>query len=176
MRPTKQPLPARFATFSVSLAILAAPQPAVWGQEEQLGMIVTEKATYALSAWLESEDSDLSELTALTRYGQSVVPSLAAALDAGPSPARRERLRRSLNLEYDELATQVRKDATRKIPSREDYIAHYLGNFEALYRARAAQALGALGGQVARNALESALGKTTRSDVRTAIQRSLEIK
>jgi hypothetical protein len=134
----------------------------------------TERAVQALSKWFECEDCGAGDLTAVTRYGQSVVPSLIAALNAGPSPARRERLRRSLDAGYDRRVEQARKMPTRKIASnKEEYVARYVDNFDAQYRIRAAQALAAIGGADAREALEAALGKAQRADVRTAIQQSL---
>ena len=59
------------------------------------------------------------------------------------------------------------------------YVKRDVDNFEAQYRARAAQALAAIGGTDARNALEGILAKARRDelhlreDVRRAIQEYL---
>ena len=151
--------------------------PASLSRAERLTGAETERATHAIHTWLESEDFDEGDLNTLIRYGEAVVPSLIAALSAGPSPARRERLRRSLDADYSSLAERARKQAGRKVPSRDDYLGHYLGNFEALYRVRAAQALAAIGGPDARKALEAAVGRAARADVRAVIEQALkEIK
>jgi hypothetical protein len=49
-----------------------------------------------------------------------------------------------------------------------------MANFDALYRARAAQALSAIGGPAARNALEASVGKDQRDDLRAALRQALE--
>jgi hypothetical protein len=138
----------------------------------------TERAASALSAWYECQDCGAAELKAVTGYGERVVPSLAAALKDGPSPARRERLRDSLGAAYDQMAEQAQRYPERKLPeSRSDYIERYVGNVDAQYRIRAALALAKIGGGQARSALEAALGRSQRDDVRKAVERSLrEIK
>ena len=156
-------------TFALVLMPLAA-----GAQSTPLSTAQSERAARTLSAWLEAEVFDPSELQPLIQYGQAVVPSLIAALNAGPSPARRERLRHSLDAEHDMLLEQARNSPGRKLPPKGDYIDHYAANFEALYRIRAAQALAAIGGAEARKALEAAAGKAGRDDVRAAIQESLK--
>jgi len=157
----------------LTLALVLMPA-AAGGQPAPLSTAQSERAARALSAWLEAEVFDPSELQPLIQYGQAVVPSLIVALDAGPSPARRERQRRLLDAEHDMLQEQARNTPGRKLPSKTDYVNHYTANFEALYRVRAAQALAAIGGAEARKALEAAAGKTGRDDVRSAIQESLK--
>jgi hypothetical protein len=125
-----------------------------------------QSAVIALSAWLESDHGDADELAALLRYGQSVVPSLAAALAAGPSAARRTRLRTALETGY--------MTRTSVAASREEYVRYYMGNFEAMYRIRAAQALAAIGGPAARDAMRQSLESEKREDVRAALKELLE--
>lgn len=149
----------------VIAALLAGPALA---QPEPLAVAQREAAARALSTWLESEHGDPTELTPLVQLGEAVVPSLIAALERGPSPARRERLRRTLHEDYAGFARRVGKP-----PSKEVFVAHYMGNFDAVYRARAARALGAIGGSHARAALARQLSKPMRPDLRAAIERSL---
>jgi hypothetical protein len=149
---------------SVGMAQSSPPPPAA-----------SERAARALSAWYECQDCDAGELNAVTRYGERVVPSLIAALNGGASPARREGLRRSLGAAYDQMAEQAQRYPERVLPeSRSDYIERYAGNLDAQYRIRAAQALAALGGPQAAGALEAALAKPQRDDVRRAVERSLQ--
>lgn len=161
---------------------LAAALPSIGLAQSQSGArptaAQTERAASALSAWYECQDCGAAELKAVTAYGERVVPSLAAALKEGPSPARRERLRNSLGAAYDQMAAQAQRYPERKLPdSRSDYIERYVGNVDAQYRIRAAQALATIGGRQARSALEAAVGGSQRGDVRKAIERSLrEVK
>jgi hypothetical protein len=147
-------------------ALLAGPALA---QPERLNIAETEEAVRVLSAWFESEHGDPADLTPLVQLGEIVVPSLVATLEQGPSPARRERLRRTLDADYAKFAERVSKP-----PSKEAFVAHYMGNVDAIYRARAARALAAIGGAQARTALQGVLSKPMREDLRAAIERSLK--
>jgi hypothetical protein len=128
----------------------------------------SEQAAQVLAAWLESEHREAALLEPVVRYGQAVVPSLTSALNNGPSAARRERLRRLLDEGYDADA----KRAKAKLAlSKADYRQHYMSNFDALYRVRAAQALAAIGGDDAIKALKEA--RIERADTRDAVQQAL---
>jgi alpha-tubulin suppressor-like RCC1 family protein len=73
-----------------------------------------------------------------------MVPLLAQAL-SGPPSARRGNVRVQLEATYDRLAARA-ADEGRTLPlTREQYVAHYLGNYEAGYQARAITALAAIG-------------------------------
>lgn len=157
------------AVFCSPAAGLAQP-----GSDRRLGNAETEKASQALAKWLE-HDCEEGNLKALTRHRQAVVPGLIAALNAGPSPASREILGRLTNASYDELIEQAQRKPERRIASgREAYVARDLDNFDAQYRVRAAQALAAIGGADARNALENAARRVEREDVRETIQELLK--
>ena len=152
---------------TVLLALVAVTlSPAAQGQPVSAE---TEQLMRALATWLDSEDSDAERLKSLAKYGQKAVPSLIAALDAGPSPAKRELARRSLETQYETLARSVKF----KLRSKTDYVQYYVGNFETLYRMRAAEALALIGGPEARKALEQALGQAGREDLKQVIQRAL---
>jgi len=57
---------------------------------------------------------------------------------------------------------------------QEDFVAHHVGNREALHRSRAALALGRLGVGQAEKALRAALAEKQRPDVKDAIRQALE--
>jgi hypothetical protein len=159
------------------LAVVLLLPMTAWGQTgaPRLSKQNSERAAQVLATWLECEDCQSGELKAVTRYGQAIVPSLAAVLEAGPSPATGELLRRELEARYDKLAEFAQKNPNAKVAStKEEFVAMYLRNFDAQHRARAAQALGAIGGTQARAALEAAAGKAERDDVRTTVRQSLE--
>jgi hypothetical protein len=151
----------------VALA-LAAPLTAA---ADKVSAEQSAEAVRALSTWLESGNFEPELLTRLEKYGELVVPSLIAALEKGPSPATRELVRRTLEKEYGAL---TRAGPDRRVQAKSDFIQHYMANFDALYRARAAQALSAIGGPAARNALESSVGKDERDDLRAAQRQALE--
>lgn len=132
------------------------------------------KATQALVEWFECEECEAGELNSVTEYGEAVVPILVSTLNNGPSPASRELLRRELETRYNELRSYSQEHPNVKLAStKEEFIKIYLSNFDALYRVRAAMALGAIGGKNAEEALESALKDADREDVRSSIQQAL---
>lgn len=155
------------------LAVLVATLPSALAQPKK-DIKQSEQATRALATWLESDDFEPRRLAPVTKLGQLVVPSLAAALERGPSPAKRELVRRSVAADYEALDRGARPASARPLRSKSDFTRHYLANFDALYRIRAAQALGAIGGPSARKALEGALPKAPRDDVRTVIEQVLK--
>jgi hypothetical protein len=158
-----------FTTLSLTMNVLAQPRDSGMDQAENW------KAVQALTAWFECEECEEGELRAVLRYGQSVVPSLIAALNHGPSPASRELQRLGIERRYEELVRQAEQKPERKLAStKEEFVSRYMSNFDAQYRVRAAQALAAIGGRDARSALEKALPQAPRADVRTTIQQSLE--
>jgi hypothetical protein len=78
-------------------------------------------------------------------------------------------------LRYRELKEYERTHPQVKVPgSEEQYIASYMDNYAALYRVRAATALGTIGGADARRALEEASRVAVRKDVREAVKASLK--
>jgi hypothetical protein len=117
-------------------------------------------------AWLECEECTEGELEAVVKLGQAAVPTLAASLRDGPSPARREQLRRHLEESHARLKDRSRTSAAV-------YVHRYTDNLEALYRVRAARALGVIGGRAARQALEGAEGQRYRDDVQRSIEAAL---
>lgn len=155
------------------LLIAASPATVLAQPKVVLGSAESEQAVRALAAWLNSGDFDARRLTPLKKYGQAVVPSLIAALDAGPSSARRELARRSLETQYETLAKYSQSGSKFQLDSKADFVQRYMGNLETLYRIRAAQALAAIGGSEAKTGLEAAAGRAGREDLRKEIQRAL---
>src|SRR5688572_19753534 len=119
---------ARFVlTFALALPLVAS------GQAQKPSSKQREQAARALATWLESDDFDPRRLAPVVKDGQLVVPSLIAALERGPSPAKRELVRRSLEADYEALAAAARSDPSRRLRSKADFMEHYLSNFDALY-------------------------------------------
>jgi len=159
---------------AVILAALAAATN-VLGQPIGPSAEQSAQATRALATWLESDDFEPHQLAAVIQYGQLVVPSLVAVLERGPSPAKREVVRRSLQTQYQALAQRASVEPARpRLRGESEFMRHYMANFETRYRIRAAQALSAIGGPSARKALEDALPKVTRESLRIAIRQALE--
>jgi len=132
-------------------------------------------ATEALVEWFECEECEQGELEAVTKYGGAVVPLLAAVVVRGASPASLELTRRELEKRYDELAAYQKTHPEVKLASnKEEFVAMYLGNYNALYRTRAATALGIIGGDKAKEALEQALERVRRDDERRTIKSALD--
>lgn len=133
-------------------------------------------ARHTIVAWLECEECEAGELEAVVKLGPIVVPSLAATLRSGPSPSSREIQREHLIKTYKEMQVYGKahpRDASIKI-SEEDYVRIYSENYVALWQSRAARALGAIGGEQARNALTEALNASVRDDVRATVKESLQ--
>jgi len=121
----------------------------------------------ARTRWLECEYCEHAEREAVVRQGEAIVPSLIAVLNGGISPATRETLRKELEARYEQLVKQSEKNANAPIAvTKEQFVSIYTGNFDAQQRLRAAQALAAIGGQRAREALAAAAANQARDDVR----------
>jgi hypothetical protein len=162
--------------FLVAMILLAGCTKSVEQQPEapQLTPQKSAEATQALVEWFECEECEAGELSAVTEYGEAVVPILISTLNQGPSPASRELVRRELETRYDELSSYSKEHPNVELASsKEEFVTIYLSNYVALYRVRAALALGAIGGKNAEEALESALKDADRDVVRSSIQHAL---
>jgi hypothetical protein len=134
-----------------------------------------EPAARAPANWFECEHCDHDELTAVTHYGQTVVPDLIAVLNQGPSRPIRENVNRALEERYGQLVAQSKRNL--HVPmgvDKEKFVELYLGILDMQYRVRAAQALAAIGGDRARAALEEeAASEANRDEVRATARESL---
>lgn len=127
----------------------------------------------AVTAWLECEECTEGQLEAVAKFGEFAVPSLAAALERGPSPASLERLQLHLERNYAELSVYAEKHDEVKIDVKlEEYVKIYLENYSANHRARAAEALGKIGGESAKSRLEAASKLKLRADVLAVVKES----
>jgi hypothetical protein len=163
----------RSLSVCICVALLMLPTSAA-GQQ-RLSPTESAQALEALTTWFECEECEAGELAAVTKYGQAVVPSLAAVLRGGLSPAAREHLRGELELRYDALVERSKKNPNaRPKSSKSRFVSRYLDNRDAQYRVRAAQALAAIGGRDARRVLEEASQQRHRGDVQAVIRISLQ--
>lgn len=127
----------------------------------------------AVTAWLECEECTEGQLEKLAKFGEQAVPSLAAALERGPSPASLERLQMHLERNYREMSVYAETHDEVKMDMKlEEYVKIYLENYVAGHRARAAEALGKIGGEGAKAQLEAASRLKLRSDVLAVIKES----
>jgi hypothetical protein len=140
--------------------------------------LTPEKATkirQVIVDYLECEECTHGELNAVVKLGPVAVPTLAATLREGPSPANLEVLRRRLTASYRELKEYERTHPKAKMPgSEEQFVKTYTDNYVAVNQARAAAALGTIGGSEARRALEEASRTSLRDDVKAVVKSSLE--
>ena len=108
--------------------------------------------------WLLCEECYHGEIdSVLARPGTSV-PLLAAALD-GPPAALRENVRRQLEETYQHLANRAAREGRVPPLTLDEYVAHFLGNYEAVYQSRAITGLAAIGTPEARAALDTAAAR-----------------
>jgi HEAT repeat protein len=127
----------------------------------------------AVTAWLECEECTEGQLEAVLRLGELAVPSLGAALERGPSPASLERLQMHLERNYREMSVYAETHDEVKMDFKlEEYVKIYLENYVASHRARAAEALGKIGGESAKARLEAASRLKLRSDVLAVVRES----
>jgi hypothetical protein len=131
-------------------------------------------AQTALRNWLECEECWDGELAAVVALGDEVTPSLAATLREGMSPAARARLARQLGERYDERAAWAEAHPeTRPTMTRKEYVEHHVANRDALYRVRAARALGQIRTPAALLVLREELERTEHEGIREEIRRVL---
>jgi hypothetical protein len=133
------------------------------------------EARRALVAWFECEECTEGELEKVLRYEDIVVPNLAAALQGGLSPSKREEARLHLRETYRALTRYAKESEDGPVPmSEQRYLDVYLENFDSLYRLRAATALGRIATPAAKDALRRSLELANlRADVRRTIEGNL---
>jgi hypothetical protein len=157
----------------LALALMAL-RPGMTVGQQKMSPAESAQAVAALTTWFECEECESGELARVQKYGAAVVPSLSAVLDRGLSPAKREQLKVQLEARHDTLTKRADKNPKlNPRMSKERFTAHYVENFDAQYRIRAAQALASIGGAQARSALEVAGRKRNRKDVQEVITSSL---
>ena len=123
----------------------------------------------AIDAWLSCDECISEERAAVDAIGEDAVPTLKRAVKDGPSPGRREIMRRKFLDRYPTPGPGGLSAAA--------YADQLVGNYVANYRKRSAVSLGDIGGKKARDALRDALtdsaGRGYRPDVVRAIRAEL---
>ena len=128
-----------------------------------------------LKDWLECEECWEEELQAVVALGDEVIPQLVAVARGGMSAATRARLSAQLARRHEErVAYGARHPAVAPVMDRERYIAHHVGNRDHLYRVRAIRAIGHIGTDKARSALEALRRETTHPGIQAEIRRVLD--
>jgi hypothetical protein len=125
-------------------------------------------------AWIECEDECAPLLQAVVQLGPEATPILIRTITEGPPPERLEAMRRHLTQTFEELAAygETHPEAALGI-GVDEYVGLYVGNYDALYRIRSAQALMAIGDPQAYGPIQEVLQSTERPDVRDALQQAL---
>lgn len=133
-----------------------------------------------LLAWFECEECTEGQLDSVIALGPAAIPSLSSALRAGPAPERLAELQRHLAQRYENHAAYADRNPGAALGrSQAEYIQRYSENFVALYRVRAAIALGAMGFGESRDSLLAADqmiqqdSTLARYDVRRAIRTTI---
>jgi HEAT repeat protein len=129
----------------------------------------------SIDALMECDDCKESQEQAVQKLGPAAVPVLATLLREGPSPEKRELVRRHLLQAYQDLKDYEKEHPQAKVPMTEqEYVRTYLENYTARYQVRAAYALARIGGPQARTALDEALRSPLRDDVKVALRNAIE--
>jgi hypothetical protein len=136
------------------------------------GAVAEERRT--ILTWLECEECVDGELDAVVALGPSAVPTLAATLREGPSPAARTRAEIELRQRHAELTEAARLHGDPLPIDADGLVAQQLENAVARYQVRSAEALAEIGGPVAEQALRDALARPLRSDVELFVRDRLE--
>ena len=135
--------------------------------------------------WLECEECIDGELKAVIRLHNIAVPPLSIALREGPSQSSLEIYRRELMVSYTRMAGYHSSKTERLLnfpdsnnPSRlamtrDEYIAHHLGNYVRLYQIRALTALSMIEGTTATTALEGALQSPLLREIKMRVRDAL---
>jgi hypothetical protein len=147
--------------YSVAMVACGAPGPGLVAQQQ----VVIER-------WMQCQECDRSVLDSVAALGQAAVPRLRDYLLNGPEPERVDRVREHLERSYD--STSARSPGERLQMSKGLLVQTFLGNLDAVYRARSARALREIGGGTARAALDSASRLNLRDDVLQEVRASLD--
>jgi hypothetical protein len=168
---------ARALKLALCLSTLACPQ--VGNNQATIAQGGNVRET--IDAWLlcqECTDGELDSLVALeTLLPGATVDNLSTDLLAGPSSTRRTNIEQQLAGSFAEDSAYDVAEGVTPTLSSVDYIQIYRGNYVAVYRSRAAIALGRIGGARAGAALDSAVAgqlrqssDSLRSDVKQDVQ------
>jgi hypothetical protein len=124
-----------------------------------------------IERWMQCQECDRSELDSVTALGQAAVPRLRDYLLNGPEPERVDRVRAHLERSHDSTSAHSPQPLHMR---KAQLVQTFLGNLDAVYRARSARALREIGGDTARVALDSARHLNLRRDVLQEVQAALD--
>jgi hypothetical protein len=125
-----------------------------------------------IERWMQCQECDRGELDSVAALGQAAWPRLRDYLLNGPEPERVDRVRRHLERSHD--SASAHSPTQPLVMSRMLLVQTFLGNLDAVYRARSARALREIGGDSARSALDSATHLNLRGDVLQEIRAALD--
>ena len=158
------------ASFLAVLLAGIAPAPSARAAEDGAAQV-----RHSVDAWMDCDECTDAQRRRVVEAGQAAVPILIEYLRDGPPPQKRELFRRQLTGSYRSLKEyEERHPRARLAMSEDEYVATYLANHTARYQVRAAAALAEIGGAQARAAIEAALQKPVRDDVKTSLSRALQ--
>jgi hypothetical protein len=128
-----------------------------------------------LLAWFECEECTHEQLDAVVALGADVVPTLAATLREGLSPASRARLELQLRERHGaRVAYGLRRPGAEPVLDADAFVAHHLASRDALHRSRAATALGRIHTKEALEALRAELARDPPPSVQQSIRAALD--
>lgn len=149
-----------------AISAFITPQPTLTPPSEPEGIVL---------AWIECEDQCEAQLEAVLALGDQATPILVRTLTEGPPTEQAQAMKAHLDRTYKELATYAETHPEAAVGvDQAAYVALYLDNYQAQYQTKSAQALVAIGGPEARDAILRALRAANREDVRQALERALE--
>jgi hypothetical protein len=135
----------------------------------------TTNARNIILAWLECGECTDADLQAVIKLGPVAVPTLAAVLKYGPSPERLQRIRQKLSEDYANTQQYLkdRPESSALKLSNAQYVERGVRNVVTKYKVGAAIALGKIGGNDARNALNAALAGEKSNTITKTIKEAL---
>jgi hypothetical protein len=137
----------------------------LWACNQDVPAVAVVGVRHIIDPWLLCHDCTDGELDSVAEFGKvnpAVAETLSTDLLYGPVPARRQNIEQQLQHTFDgDTAFEMAAGVSPSISSV-DYIQLYAGNYVAVYRARAAIALAAIGGGRAGAALDSAIAGQLR--------------
>ncbi len=111
-----------------------------------------------IEAWLECVECDAGELQAVVKLGQSAVPRLGPSLLSGPPAAKQKSYEAYLRKMYADMKAYEKTHPKSVVPFTEDeFVKRDMAKYTNMYRVRAANALGEIGGTEAAQVLDKAL-------------------
>lgn len=171
----KQLTPWHLCLLGICIISMASSETAIAQAPATLSPADATQVRREIQAWLECGLCDEAELTPVKARGAAAVGSLRFALLSGPSDGDIELLRAHLAKSYERLRDHsTTPESSSDSQAKKTFVKTYIDNFVATYRIRAAQALGAIGTEEAKQALDEAKKLKNPKDVDRAITEARE--